>query len=648
MIDCSVQSSGVWTGCRVALADLALFILPAALKAHFLAGAMGLSTLQADLANVLLLLNLACLAAALPVRLRRAVLGLCALATSFLLFVDWVHYRAFGEVVTLRELGHAVQLKEVYTGVLPYLRLSDLWLAADVPIWLFLLRTKESVSALLRVRAVVWLCAFYFSAAALGSMLFVYGLMIGSQEASLTTNRGFAIQERGAFNYHLLDAIGGLFAKSTRRPASAQQLARVRHWLETHRPPGRDLLGFGTAKGRNVIFLQVESLEAFVIGLRIEGQEITPCLNRLTKESFYFSRFFPQTGSGSTSDAEFCALNSLLPSREGVVVREYAENDFCSLPAILRSHGYHSVAMSVCRPNLWNMGRMHRAYGLERRYYYETFANGLEKPLTILDDRFLTRARELLRQQSRPFFAHLATLSSHTPFTWIRPQHKTLRLGNLEGTTLADYLHSAHFVDSVIGQFLNDIMADGLGKDSVVFIYGDHSALPMEERDRIRRYETDATGLALDQFLRRRVPLFVIIPGLNPHPANLGESMAGQIDLAPSVLHLLGISDREAVFLGQNLFREREPLVYFRNGSFATDHELFHSPDGTIERGTGRALAPGAQTDARVRQRAFQEVRECLWVSDTVLDLNLVPILLQSNRSSVSTAESIEKPLSGK
>lgn len=617
-----------WPGYRLALAELALFLLPAVLKAHLVASVMRVSNLGSAGANAVFLLTGGCLVVGLPVRWRRTLLGVCAGLTSLLLFADRVHYRAFGEPISLREIGHVLQLTEFSTAVFPYIRWEDLWLAIDLPVWIFLLRHRGAERPVARLQTLVWVSVLLVSAGASSRLLYEFILVVGPDEGPLARNRPFTIKERGLFNYHLLDAVDCWRVKPV-PAANPRDLARVRRWFASHQAAGGEILPFGAARGCNLIFIQVESLEAFLIGLRTDGQEITPKLNEWARRSFHFSRFFPQTSFGSTSDAEFCALNSLLPTAEGVVVRSYDQNDFRSLPAILRDHGYSTVAMSVCRPSLWNMANMHQAYGFQRRYYYDEFARGPEMPQTILDDRFLEHARELLRRQPRPFFAHLLTLTGHTPFTWVRPEHQKLRLGALEGTTLADYLHTAHFVDAALGHFLDGLEADGLGKDCVVFIYGDHHALPLEERERLHAQEPDAVGLRLDESLRRRVPLFVIVPGRTPR--GTVERVAGQIDLAPTTLHLLGIPRGAACFLGQNLFREEPPLVYFRNGAFATGRDFFHSPDGTYDHGECETIDPGTTPDTNGCARVFADVQERIWVSDRLLEQNLIPILLKAS-----------------
>ena len=41
---------------------------------------------------------------------------------------------------------------------------------------------------------------------------------------------------------------------------------------------------FGTAKGKNVIVVSLESLQTFLIGATVNGQEVTPFLNNLRKK----------------------------------------------------------------------------------------------------------------------------------------------------------------------------------------------------------------------------------------------------------------------------------------------------------------------------------------------------------------------------
>ncbi len=615
---------------------MALFLLPTALKAHWLASNLRLARSAADLANGWLLLVIGVLAAVLPLRLGRLTLAGGALMASLLIFADAVHYRAYGDVITLHEMGQAFQLREFYSGIWPYVRLGDLWLVAELPLWILLFLAKPPETMGVRLRWSIWLPAVLVILGAYGAWLYDFTTSLGRLDEAPLRNHRFVIRDKGALNYHVIDAFQSLRPRLV-RPINGPDLERVRSWFAARPPAGKELVPREAVGRWNVISIQVESLEAVVIGLRIKGEEVTPNLNRLVNKSYYFNRFFPQSGYGITADAEFIALNSLLPARDSAVVYRYRENQFHSLPAILREHGYATVAMHPSRPNFWNIARMHRVYGFERSYAYETFALGHEPPGAIPDDRLLKQCRELLRAQRAPFFAHILTISSHTPFRWIRPDQRTLHLAELEATTLGDYLQSVHYVDSAIGRFLDGLKADGREQDTVICIYGDHEALPVEERQRVQPYESDLTGRRLDLSLRPRVPLILFIPGVK-RVGDGSSPLAGQIDLAPTLLQVLGIPDGEARFLGRSLFREAPPLVYFRSGDFATEREYFASPDGTFEHGACQGIEPGAKADPAQCERTFRHVQQSIWVSDTILEQNLVPVLLKGTTATGSKA----------
>ena len=57
-------------------------------------------------------------------------------------------------------------------------------------------------------------------------------------------------------------------------------------------------------KGKNIIILQLESIQEFVLHKTINGKEITPNLNKFLEENIEFSNMFIQSYS-STADSEF-------------------------------------------------------------------------------------------------------------------------------------------------------------------------------------------------------------------------------------------------------------------------------------------------------------------------------------------------------
>ena len=94
---------------------------------------------------------------------------------------------------------------------------------------------------------------------------------------------------------------------------------------------------FGIGKNRNLIVIQVESLQNFVVNKKYGDTEITPNLNYLiNNDSFYFPNYYQQLGLGNTSDAEFITNNSIYPTTEGQAYSLYQNNEFYGLPWQLR------------------------------------------------------------------------------------------------------------------------------------------------------------------------------------------------------------------------------------------------------------------------------------------------------------------------
>src|SRR5262249_29672190 len=150
-----------------------------------------------------------------------------------------------------------------------------------------------------------------------------------------------------------------------------------------------------------------------------------------------------------------------------------------------------------------------------------------------------------------------------------------------------------------------------MAKNTVLFIYGDHEALPDDEWKRAASFAVDSVGLRLDEQCRRRVPLFVINPGVGL--TGIVERVSGQIDLAPTLLHLLGIPS--GFFLGQNLFHDSPPLVYFRTGSFITENSFVSRSEAEPGGGACKSIIPGMPVDTNLCTRYADDVRQRIEIS---------------------------------
>ena len=78
----------------------------------------------------------------------------------------------------------------------------------------------------------------------------------------------------------------------------------------------------------NIILVLAESLQRFVIGLEVDGNQVAPHLTAFSREALNFTRFYDQTHLGTTADAEWSALHSLYPLERGVVASGYKGHTF--------------------------------------------------------------------------------------------------------------------------------------------------------------------------------------------------------------------------------------------------------------------------------------------------------------------------------
>lgn len=583
----------------------------------------------------LLLLLAPCLLL-MPLR-RYLLLLLLDLVATFLVLADTLYYRHFGDVGSISDLSSAWQLAAVPHTVSSLFRREDLHALLDPVLMLFalpfLLRPLRAAPPTLRLP---WLwrrpAALGLAAALAGAYLLIPTCRSIREDGDSRYLRSFyslvIVEKLGLLNYHLYDAGRHLYYDVLLRGrVSGKERERVRRFLEARReraaPPGEL---FGAARGKNLILVIVESLQGFPLGLRIGGKEVAPNLSALARRSLYFDRFYDQTWHGSTSDGEFASLQSLHPLSHGAVASIYPDNRYRGLPAVLRERGYATLSAVAYNGQIWNMRRMHPALGFERSFFAPDYDMVEAVNLGLLDDHFFQQTLPRLERQRRPFMAYLLTLTTHHPY-YLPPRYKVLDLGELQGTYLGNYLHCVHYLDRAVGRLVEGLQRDGLWDESVFVLYGDHKANLMKWPEDLYRLLGISGRDELENWqLKNRLPLLVHLPG-DAH-AGVRPEIGGHLDVAPTVLGLLGVADHGMVSLGRDLLRPvaaEAPLVVFRDGSFSDGQVLCMSPGGTLRQAAcyrmndGAAVAPGALS-AR-----FGEARERLEISDLILQGNLIP-----------------------
>jgi phosphoglycerol transferase MdoB-like AlkP superfamily enzyme len=311
-----------------------------------------------------------------------------------------------------------------------------------------------------------------------------------------------------------------------------------------------------------------------------------------------------------------------------------------SLPKILRAHGYYTYISCGMDGAFWNMAWIQRRYGFAESVYFQDLQKeeGEVRGLGLTDGSFFRQQLDRIAKFPRPFLAHYITLTNHHPYNGVPEKDQRLRLGELQGTMVGELLQSVHYTDYALGLFFKGLRERGLYDDTLIVLYGDHQ-LWLSPGDNKR---LEQPGLRPWNFRAlNRVALLMRFPGSKV--AGQRRTVTGHLDIAPSVLHLLGISRRGTFFMGNNVFRDNgNALVVLRNGSFADQKYLFLTPDGTFENGTAYLLAEGVPTESAECRKAFQEARLRLWVSDRILEGDLL-LTLKERAAGASSRTECEK-----
>jgi phosphoglycerol transferase MdoB-like AlkP superfamily enzyme len=435
--------------------------------------------------------------------------------------------------------------------------------------------------------------------------------------------RFIGVRQIGLLNYHALDAGRQVARAVGREELTPAERGRVAGYLAARRDSAPPSPLFGVARGHNVIVVMVESLNAFLVDLTVDGRPVMPNLRAFARRSMSFDHVYDQTWAASTADAELASLQSLYPLEAGAVQTRYTENAFHGLPAVLAGRGYATMAAHAYAGELWKRREIYPKLGFERSHFLEAYAPGRRVGLGLGDVSFVRQTAPMLRRERSPYFAFLVTLSTHFAYD-TPPDLRRLPAPGVEGTLLRRYLNAVHYADEALGVLFAELERSGALDSAVVVVFGDHRprniGAPRHLAALLERhagYPPESPASASRYWAaRNRIPLLVHLPG--DTLAGRYAAAGGQLDIAPTVLSLLGVPAGEMVALGRDLTAADAGLAVMRDGAFVRGDTL-------CTRGANAAAALKCSTlddrlvDAARMTRWAAAVREELAVSDLII-----------------------------
>ncbi|HFD1835308.1 TPA: LTA synthase family protein [Clostridium perfringens] len=419
----------------------------------------------------------------------------------------------------------------------------------------------------IKTRLIVFICLFGISATVIGVSHYYIDIQRKSDKSFLRISWApfQTISDSSPLGYHGYDIYYYANRKETLTDAQKNE---IKTWFDENKEDLPDNKYKGMLQGKNVIALQVESLENFVIGKKVYGQEITPNINKLLKNSLYFDNIKEQNNSGTSSDCDIMVNTSILPVREGTTVFGYPWAEYNTLQKILKSNGYSTVSTHPEVPGNWNWAEVHKAFKADEIWDAHQFDQSEIIGLGMSDESYLRQVGERLKSQKQPFYTFLVTLTSHGPFDMPKDKQYLNLPEDLNENMLGEYFQSVRYTDEAIGEFINQLKEEGLLDNTVIMIYGDHGGVHKFYEDKIKDAPLEGDWWKDDE---KEIPFLIYNPSIN------GETISkegGQIDFLPTIAYLLGFNRDtfDSTAMGRVLVNTN------RNASILNNGEIVGNP----------------------------------------------------------------------
>ncbi|GGN93733.1 LTA synthase family protein [Saccharibacillus kuerlensis] len=537
------------------------------------------------------------------------------LLVTALFFTAVIYFKYYGNLFTYHALDQAGQAVEIGDSVVSLLAPQYLLIFTDIivlTVWFFASK-----------RARKWrknVVNHRMSRRVVGSLLILSLILcttnIWPNRASM--NEVVKAEKMGILNYEAYT----LLADHEEDPIPLDRISQTTiNELKGIQEPA-DPAYYGAAKGKNLIILQMESLQEFMIGLTIDGQEITPNLNKLSKASLYFPNFYQNAGQGNTSDAEFTVNTSFhIPPRRAAVAA-YGSKELPSLPKLLKEEGYRTATFHTNDVTFWSRNQLYAALGFDN-YYDKSFFGTEDTVFFGSSDEVLyaktTEELQKMDESDQPFYAQIISMSSHHPFSIPEEKYKMTLPARYEGTLAGDYIRAQNYSDYCLGLLIDELKEKGLWDNSLLMLYGDHLGLPihsLSDQDLVLMREV--LGHEYSYSDMPNIPFMIFGSGID-QPAAMTQ-LGSQVDIMPTAANLLGVSLENHLHFGQDLLNQTENMIperyYWPSGSVIAGDTLF-IPGTGYEDGTYYPLKKGGTSSSGVTEDQYNRMLELFELSNS-------------------------------
>ena len=493
-----------------------------------------------------------------------------SLAITFIITLIWsfcnvLYSRFFNQYILKSALGQAGNLTDDFmiNSMLAGIKIIDIFfplMAVLFCIIYFITRHTDIKTRSLKTIGIVWLLALGMGFVVHSSYIFHPEKTIESvlRETIYKSTKldamwpNWTVFHRGSLRTLFLDHLfdGGKIELTKEQEKEVEEFYSDHHLRVTGRTAPENV--------KNIIFILVESYLSVSSDLVVDGQEITPNLNRLKHDStvYYNGHMQPNVAIGESSDGQLIYMAGLLPLHSEITVTKTKDNEIIGLPELMKKCDPNSTSYTLIptNPTLWEQQGMSDAYGFKKLYStldYQAINKNYKNGDYINDEEIFSFASLLDQEISTSFFSLILTFSMHQPYDSFE-EHGFHVTNQKLPEKYRNYLTSCHFTDMQIGKYIDFLKEKGIYDKSLIIIAADHDARP--------------SYIDMEGIVKPEIPIYIINGGIDNATAWTGE--CNQLDVYTTILDVMGIESKWCG-LGHTLLNKE-----YKNSVTEKTHEI--------------------------------------------------------------------------
>ena len=511
---------------------------------------------------------------------------------SLLLFADELYFEYASNIISVMQAGNVQYKDEILAAIPSLLKVRQILYFIDFPIIAFCLITKkvkvEKIKdfklkpIIIMSGVIVILCTYYHFIPE--SLELVTGFIY---------NKKNSVRYGTIYGFHYVDVKNAILHNdNVKYDTYGKMIKEYNKFKEKQKEENPENTNYiGIAEGKNVIILQLESVQNFVTNKTINGKEITPNLNKFLKENIKINNMHA-TSYTTTADSEHSVITSLYPLENGEAFAKYYGNTYDSIFELFKEKGYYTMYAHGNYSYFWNRGNVTSKLPIDEKTFLEDFKDQSELIRTYLSDELLYKQtidlfEKAVQENEGPVMYDIIAASSHKPFelAGIKDKAKkvSIDIGDLAGTELGNYLEAVNYADYAFGIFIDLLKEKGLYDDTVIVVFGDHYGMQMYDENLIEYlgYDKNEYNDARMQFEFSNVLAGMRIPGVENIVL---EEAVSKSDIKPTLSQICGLKDTFS--MGVSMF-DRNSYAAINNGKVITKNyyydgtEWFKLSDGT-------------------------------------------------------------------